>query len=181
MDSVAKAIASEIRPGDAETLAIVENALLSSFSDKDRMLGYTPTWLPEGMGTAGYSTGKYVAVGCFDEDGESPVRDGRIPDGRHVEARRVRNGDGGVFGEVLTRREDGEEKWENALTSCSVKCAGGVPNFFLCERCYAYLEKWVHWQSLPASSSAPSIDFQPLPFPAELYEIINSRKSRRGK
>lgn len=181
LDNVARAIASEIHDGDDETLSIVKDALLSSFSDKDRALGYTPVWLPEGMGNAGYSTGNYVAVGCFSEDGTAPLRDGKVPDGRHVEVRLVRDGDGGDFGEVLATREDGEQAWESVYTACSAKQEESVPNIFLCERCHAYMEKWLDWQSLPARPCASPSEGQPLSFSAELYEIVNSRKARRGK
>ncbi|GJE88814.1 hypothetical protein PsYK624_049010 [Phanerochaete sordida] len=180
VDDVAKTIATEVDPGDHETLNIVRDALLASFSDKDRMLGYKPAWLPDGMGNAGYSTGHYVAVGCFDAQGEASLRDGKAPDARHVEVRRVRDGDGGDFGEVLTADEDGAETWQSNYTACSVRREGGVPNVFLCERCYAYLEKWVDWPSLPAPSSAPLGDAE-LSFAAELYEIVNSRKARRDE
>ncbi|EKM51758.1 uncharacterized protein PHACADRAFT_262086 [Phanerochaete carnosa HHB-10118-sp] len=167
-------MATEVHPADEETLAIVKDALLSSFSDKDRMPGHIPTWLPDGMGNAGYSTGHYVAVGCFDENGEASLRDGKVPEGRHAEVRRVRDGDGGDFGEILTTHEDGEEAWESAYTACSVRSEGGVPNVFFCERCYAYLEEW---QSLPASASEGA----QAPSAAELYEIVNSRKARRDE
>lgn len=180
LDDVAKAIAAEIRPDDAELFNIVKDALLSSFSPDDRLLSYSPKWLPEGMGNGGYSTRAWIAVGCFNEDGEAPLRGDSIPDGRYVQVRRVRDGDGGDFGELLVTR-DGEEVEENTYTVCSVRREEGLPNFFLCERCYSYLENWLDRDSLPPRSNAFPSASEPLSFASELYEIVNSRKARRGE
>lgn len=181
VDDVAQTISREIFPGDQETLDIVRGALFSCFSDEDILPGYIPTWLPDGMGSAGYSTGRYVAIGCFGEDGGAPLRDGKVPDGQHVEVRHVRDGDGGDFNEVLVVREDGEEAWEHANTSCSVRGASSAPNIFLCERCYAYLNKWLDERQLPSRPCSPPLDSTQLSLAAELYEIVNSRKARRDE
>ena len=131
------------------------------------------------MGQNGYSTGVSYAVGCFDEHGETPLRDGRSPKGKHAETRKVTDGDGGEFGVVLAVR-DGEEVEENVYTHCSYQEKQSVSNFFLCERCYGYLQHWLDSQSLPPRSCGFPQELEPLPFASELYEIVNSRRSRRG-
>lgn len=179
LDEVAKTIAAEIRPNDNALVGIVQEALLASFSEKEHLLSYVPPWLPQGMGNEGYSTHTWVAVGCFNEDGEAPLRDGKIPDGRQAEVRRVRHGDGGEFETLLVDR-DGEEVEEASYTVCSTRREEGLPNVFLCERCYSYLEKWLDQESLPPRSCAFPSETQPLSISGELYEIVNSRKARRG-
>ena len=180
LDDVVKAIVSDIRPDDPELAEVIKDALLASLPPAQRTLGYAPEWLPAGMGNGGYSSGAWVAVGHFNADGEAPLSGGRVPDGRGVQVRRVRDGDGGDFGELLVTDKHGEEASENTYTVCSVRREEGRPNFFLCERCYAYLESWLDRESLPPSSRASGSDCE-LPFASELYEIVNSRKAQRGK
>lgn len=181
VDDVAKGIAAEIRPGDQELVNIVKDALQASLAPAGHpILTYTPQWLPEGMGNGGYSRPIWMAVGCFNEHGESPIRGDLIPDARHVQVRRVRDGDGGDFGELLVTR-DGKEVEEHTYTVCSAKREEGVPNFFLCERCYSYLENWLDWESLPPRSGSLPSEGEALTFASELYDLVNSRKARRGK
>ncbi|KIP06710.1 hypothetical protein PHLGIDRAFT_448857 [Phlebiopsis gigantea 11061_1 CR5-6] len=180
LDDVAKAIATDIRPNDPKLFEIIKEALLVSLPPAQRTIGYSPEWLPAGMGNNGYSSGAWVAVGHFDANGEAPLSHGRILDGRDVQVRRVQNGDGGEFTELLVADKHGEETAETTYSVCSVKREEGRPNFFLCERCYAYLDNWLDRESLPTSSRASGSDCE-LSLASELYEIVNSRKFQRGK
>lgn len=176
----AQAIAEEIRPNDSELYRIVEEALMSTFSDKDRLLSYVPWWTPEGVGYEGYSTGFWVAVGYFNVDGFAPIRDGKIPDGRRVQVRHVNNPDSGSFNILWVWRK-GRQVWKDVTTCCSA-LGEGRSNVFLCNRCYSYLETWLDRESLPRTSPNPGFEGRMLsPLAGELYEIVNSRKAMRGK
>lgn len=178
MEEQARKIAEEIKPGDEETLKIVLDALDASFSPQEKMLGFRHSWLPEGVGREQYNPRGCIAVGYFGQDGECEVRDGKVPDGRRVEVRRVQNPSGHDFSEVI-RVVDGWEKTVDESSVCSAKRMDN-PNFALCEPCYRYLEAWLDRDNLPLPTTAPSSP-ESLPFASELYEIVNSRTNKRDE
>lgn len=149
--------------------------------------------LPPGYGSRDYST-SFIAVGYWGLQGDfDSYRVGPsvssnaftarrsqmlIPDGRGVQVLRVRHSDGygADFKYVVTVTKLGEEK-EVRRDIC---CHPAGPSMFLCEHCYFYLEKWVNWEELPDRRIAFPNDPEPLHFPGELYEVINSRKQTLG-
>lgn len=197
----AATIAAEIRPGDAEVLRIVAECLRAAVIDEAQAYADDP---PAWFARLGFESEPYdrvhVAVGCFANAGTTPFLpkpdsdsdddDGaerapepdveRIPDGRYAEARRVCNGDSGHF-EGLCVVRDGEEVAERVYTHCSVRSDDSMSNVFFCERCYAFLEAWVDRDALPPRERAFPGAREPLSFAQELYEVINSRKARRGE
>lgn len=130
------------------------------------------------MGREHYDLRSCIAVGYFGQDGECEVRDGKVPDGRRFEVRRVQNPSGHDFSEVI-RIVDGWENTSDETSVCSVKRTHN-PNFALCEPCYRYLEAWLNRDNLPPPTTALSSP-EPLPFAFELYEIVNALTSKRGE
>ena len=215
LHDIACQLAADIRVDtltDDDILSIVTDALSSSFSDDDRVLGYRPNWLPDGLGQrADLTQCTCIAIGYFDVDreGEAPIRDnGRVPDGRNVEVRRVRDIVGGDF-RVVVRAivdEDDEQKdsealemlepedqeelgdqeeWKEHEEDCDSACSVSEvnypnnPNFWLCERCYRLLNAWLDKDALPCRNLALHSASEPMSLAGELYEIVNSRAQRR--
>lgn len=176
IEELAEEVVDELE--DESAAEVVQEGLASYSEDHVAALGFVPAWCREKMAHWGYSTDKRVAVGYFDpSSGGVPVRDGRIPDGRRVEVRRVVGGGAGSFSTVLRTQEDQEIKVTGVLTLCTAALEEGNPNPFFCERCYAYLRAWVDWQALPPHCSA--VKNEPLSFQSELFEIVNSREKAR--
>ena len=215
LHDIACQLAADIRVDtltDDDILSIVTDALSSSFSDDDRVLGYRPNWLPDGLGQrADLTQCTCIAIGYFDVDreGEAPIRDnGRVPDGRNVEVRRVRDIVGGDF-RVVVRAivdEDDEQKdsealemlepedqeelgdqeeWKEHEEDCDSACSVSEvnypnnPNFWLCERCYRLLNAWLDKDALPCRNLTLHSASEPMSLAGELYEIVNSRAQRR--
>lgn len=159
--------------------------------------------LPEGMGYEEYSE-TFVALGHWDDDGEFAFYHGKgeIPDGTHVEMRRVRDADGygGKFNTLLSNDNDQEDKEGGHEDDDDAQDEGDSddgeeeegqfrntncdpvdsPCLFLCEHCYHYMRAWLDVDSLPDRRRAFPSGPEVLSFAGELYEIINSRKQQRG-
>lgn len=202
IEKTASEIAAEVKEeitdiAEEQLVEIVKEALASSFSEHDRTLGYRPVWLPDETGQrADLTEAPCCAIGYFNDDGDVPVRDGKIPDGRFVEARAVRNCVGGDFSEVVqTSTEailnpppvtyengpdsDGVELEPEILyqySSCSVAVVNHPhnPNFWTCIDCIRRL--WLYTRDVVDRTPSPNC---PEGWFSQLYEVINSRLQHR--
>ena len=178
IDEEAQAIVSELRLDHPEPFSVVQSALSSALGQTSPLDdGESVVLLPDGVDD--YNERERVAVGYFAGDqGTVPVRGDKIPDGRRVEMRRVCEGDSATF-EVRLSVKEGREIQERLASQCTAGDDSSRANFFFCRRCYAYLVHWVDWGRLPPRSDASSLGTMSIP--AELYEIVNSRKELRGE
>lgn len=177
----AASIAAEIYAGHESDLALdelieaISDALATTILDRNP-LGYR-WWLQDTVYRwRGFSTA--VAIGHFKGDmGVCPIdaTDSKVPSGVGVEVRRVRKSEGGWFNTVVITEKDGSEREEDQTSTCSAYSGGeSLPNFFVLEGGWKYLEAWLD------PSVSPSAKSQPLSLAGELYEIINSRVERRS-
>lgn len=193
LDTDSRKIASEIAVSDSthtlsedSLFAIVRDALEATITPRSLSRA---SWLPDGVGSGVevgpsfdfYNTWRCVAVGYFDREsgeGRAPVRDGLVPDGKHVRVRQVIDEYAGDFSRVVctvaTPSGREVEVQREKLSMCAV-VHGIQPNIRTCERCYYYLRNWVDTDSLP-----PPASNRKLSFAGELYETLNSRKMLRG-
>jgi hypothetical protein len=116
-----------------------------------------------------------MAIDQFDSEGEATLEPGsrRLPDGRQVEVRLMEGYDC-AYSSLRVKEE---------LDFCPSNCmvSEGSPNVFVSQGCY---HAWLDWAALPRlppqKQAFPSVP-TPLPFGAELYEIINSEEGLRGE
>lgn len=169
-----------INGGDSiETLAIVSDALLRDIYENNDTIDLLRKVMPGLCDWSGFK--RCMAIGQFGDDGEA-TREGddeNFPDGRQVEVRLVEGFDSASFNKVLKVDDRGEEKAEFAYSWCGA--FEGNPNLFTSEGCYHYLHAWIDWSTLPPRKQAFPSDPAPLPFGAELYEIVNSQKMLRSE
>ena len=191
LEKTASEIAAEVKQeitdiAEEQLVDVVKEALASSFSGNERTLGYRPVWLPHETGQrADLTETLCCAIGYFDDDGDAPVRDGKIPDGRFVEAREVHNCVGGDFSEtvqipaeaILNPPPSVELEPEiNQYSSCSAVVVNHPhnPNFWTCIDCIRRL--WLYTRDVvdrTPSRNCPEGWF------SQLYEVINSRTQHR--
>ena len=180
VEDEASTIAAEIEEGNEELVAIVRDALLASFAEDEKTLGFRYDWLPEGMGSTiaedhHYATGTCVAIGYFTDIGWAPFRDGKIPDGRNVQVRRVTQDNGGSFAALVCKHGPWTETLDFWPSNCSTATDFNC-NFALHDRCYCFLKTWIDQTNL-----SPPSDGRTLSFAGELYEMLNSRAQLRGE
>jgi hypothetical protein len=167
-----------------ETLAIVSEAFSLDFYEDYQAIHRLRDVMP-GLGDwSGFK--RCMAIGQFDSDGGATQIDDesgsfRVPNGRQVVVRLVEDYSCPNFGTTLKVVEgDAKEDWgEFVYSHCSA--FEGNPNFFVSEGCYHYLHAWIDWAALPPRKQAFPLDPAPLPFGAELYEIVNSKEDLRGE
>jgi hypothetical protein len=180
----------------AEDLA---NALLEHFSDilsaiptcqtKEDLEAFLESMFmeddPENFDDLSKAFNDCIAIGYFDLDGDAPrkeVDDPAVkflfPDGRFVKKRLVDDPSCGEFRMVNwdndTDTEGVGETEDMSRTGASFQ--GGFGNFFLSRCCFGFLEGWIERDALPLMR-----DGRQLSFIGELWEIVNSRESGRGK
>ena len=161
-----------------ETLSIVTGVLSPPNYGDDSTIAHLREVMPGLCDWPGFA--RCVAIGQFDSMGEATVLGGElhsiIPDGRLVEVHRVEGYKRGTFKKMLNDVED-----DAAAEFVYSQCGLGDPNIFVSEGCYHYLHAWIDWEALPPRSNAFPSDPAPLPFGAELYEIVNSAEGLRGE
>jgi hypothetical protein len=171
-----------------ETRAIVSEALsLPICGNQENTILHLRQVMP-GLGEwSGFK--RCMAIGQFsdDLDGAAICRVDesgslKAPDGRQVEVRLVDGYDVGSFWKVLKENQYSVTE-ESVFSYCSAYMNRGrcQPNLFVSEGCYHYLHAWIDWTALPPRKHAFPSDPAPLPFGAELYEIVNSKEDLRGK
>jgi len=171
-----------------ETLAIVSEALsLPIYEDQENTILHLRKVMP-GLGEWS-GVKRCMAIGQFSEDMDGAAiclvdESGSLkaPDGWQVEVRLVDDYDAGSFWKVLKDDQDGVTG-ESVFSYCSAYMNRGrcQPNLFVSEGCYHYLHTWIDWTALPPRKHAFPLDPAPLPFGAELYEIVNSKEDLRDK
>jgi hypothetical protein len=174
-----------------ETLAIVSEALsFPCYEDDENTIRRLRKVMP-GLGDwSGFK--RCMGIGQFnDGDGRAICQTDdesglfKVPDGRQVEMRLVNGYDAGSFWQVIKENKDDatEEQEEIGYSHCSAYMTDGEgqPNIFVMEGCYHYLHAWLDWAALPPRKQAFPSDPAPLPFGAELYEIVNSEQDLRGE
>jgi hypothetical protein len=168
-----------------ETFAIVDEALSLPIYEAETTIHHLRKVMP-GLGDwPGFK--RCMAIGQFslDYDGKATCRiddvsgSVKIPDGRQVEVRLVDRYDGGSFRRVLKGNSD-PEMFYYSHCSAYMTSDDPQPNLFVSEGCYHYLHAWIDWAALPPRKQAFPLDPAPLPFGAELYEIVNSKEGLRG-
>lgn len=158
-----------------ETLGIVSGALPPPNYKDDETIAHLREVMPGLCDWPGFE--RCVAIGQFDSMGEATVLHGElnsIPDGRLVEVRLVEDYNRGTFKKMLNAVQE-----DAAVEFVDSQC--GDPNIFVSEGCYHYLHAWIDWEALPPRKNAFPSDPAPLPFGAELYEIVNSAEGLRGE
>lgn len=198
LNSLSNQISSEITSSNEgkayeEVFTIIRDALFLSFPEDEGKLDYVPIyqWKPDGISDwSGFT--KCVAIGHFNDPegtgGPVFLRDAisvKVPNGREVEARRVRSYRSAWFemvvNGIMAENEDGEMEEVKEKTMSQISSKDDNPNFFVSEGCHHYIQAWLNLQGFPPRSHAFPSDPAPLTFDGEFYEVVNSQKAARGE